>query len=262
MDEFGFTIAAGNRAEISIGYFGHSVWNPWRPAPNDDPGYELEEDQNTSFITLDHLAQIGADEVSHPVNLSVAQLQRRFLMLYTEWLGRVRSGAEDKIWTFGFVYHPNYTDRYLNDLSEFLDWLDRYFIGKTTPEGYTIARYATIGEIAQEFLDWEIAHPGASSFSYVRGEPYPYTYAFIPTILEDSAYEEHVNLGDAISCFRFSTGGQLIYLLWSDAGDKSVDLSQIINGQVSVIDFTGQENVQEASRVQLTEKPLIVKPFP
>ena len=91
-------------------------------------------------------------------------------MLYTEWLGRVRSGADDKIWTFGFVYHPNYTDRYLNDLSEFLDWLDRYFIGKTTAEGYTIARYATIGEIAQEFLDWETAHPGASSFSYVRGD--------------------------------------------------------------------------------------------
>jgi hypothetical protein len=260
MDDYGFTIAAGDRAEISIDYFGHAVWNPWRPAPNDEPGYELEEDLSASFITLDHLAQIGADEVSHPVNLSVPQLQRRFLMLYTEWLARVRTGAADKVWTFGFVYHPNYTDRYLVDLSEFLDWLDANFIGKTTPQGYTIARYATVEAIAQEFETWEVANPGISSFSYVRGDPYPYTYALIPTKLDGADYESHLALGTGVTGFLFSQNGQPILLIWSNQGTQVVDISSAMSGQVRVTSMVNEESLQDAAALQLTEEPVFVEP--
>lgn len=260
MDEYGFTVAAGGRAELGIKYFGHAVWNPWKPASNDEIGHEIEEDLNASFITIDHLAQIGADEVSHPVDLSIPQLQRRFLMLYTEWLTRVRTGADDKIWTFGFVYHPNYTDRYLDDLSEFLDWLDENFIGKTTSQGYTIARYATIGEIAQEFMGWEAANPGVSSFNYVRGDPYPYTYEFLPTMLDGAAYEQRIDLGEGVTCFRLSKDGKPIYLLWSDQQEQIVDLSQELSGQVHVTDTKGNERVQDTSALSITDKPLLIEP--
>jgi hypothetical protein len=260
MNEFGFTISAGNRAELGIGYFGHAAWNPWRPAANVEPGHELEEDLGTSFVTIDHLAQIGADEISHPVNLSVPQLQRRFLMLYAEWLARVRTGAEDKVWTFGFVYHPNYTDKYLQDLGEFLDWLDEYFVGKTTTQGYTIARYATVGEIAEEFYAWETAHLGASSFSYVRGDPYPYTYATVPTKLEDAAYEAHVDLGAGVTGFRFSKDSRPIYMLWSDLGERTANLPEL-SGQVRATNMAGQESLMDAASLPLTEEPLLVEPL-
>jgi hypothetical protein len=260
MEGYGFTIAAGNRAELSINYFGHMVWNPWRPAANDEPGHDLEEDLTRSFLSLDHLAQIGSHEASHPVDLTVPHLQRRFLMLYVEWLARVRLGAEDKVWDFGFVYHPNYTDRYLADLSEFLYWLDENFVGKTTSQGYSIARYATVGEIAREFTAWEAAHPGTSSFSYVRGDPYPYTYAIVTTKLEDAAYEAPVDLGQGVSCYRFSKEGQAIYMLWSDAGEQTVNLSGQLPGQVRVTDAAGRESLQDASALALTGDPLFVEP--
>ena len=259
MDAYGFTVAAGNRAELSINYFGHMVWNPWRPAANDEPGHDLEEDLTRSFVSLDHLAQIGSHEVSHPVDLTIPHLQRRFLMLYVEWLARIRRGAEDRVWDFGFVYHPNYTDRYIHDLSEFLNWLDENFIGKTTSHGHTIARYATVGDIAREFTAWEAAHPGTSSFSYVRGDPYPYTYATVATKLEDAAYEAHVDLGQGVSCFRFSRDGQPLYMLWSDLGQQTVDLSAHLPGQVQVTDAAGQKSVQDASALVVTQDPLFAE---
>jgi hypothetical protein len=260
MQEFGFTIAAGNRSEKGSSYFGHMVWNPWRPATSDEPGFELAEDPQARYVALDHLAQIGSDE-SHGMDLSVPQLQRRFLMLYAEWLARERTGAEDRVWAFGFVYHPNYGDRYNAELAQFLSWLDEHFVGKTSPQGHTIARYATIGEIAQEFIAWEAAHPGASSFNYVRDDPYPYTYATMPTKLEGAAYEAHVDLGQGVSCFRLAKDGQPIYLLWSDVGERTVDLSAHLGGQVRVTDSAGGQSAQDASALHLTEAPLFVEPL-
>lgn len=260
LEEYGFSIAAGDRAEKGAEYFGHMVWNPFRPAANDKPGHEIEEDLSADFISIDHYAQIGAYEEVHPVNLTVGQLQRRFLMLYTEWLSRERTGAEDRVWVFGFVYHPNYTDRYHYDLNIFLDWLDASFIGKTSPHGNLIAQYATIGEIADQFTTWEIEHPGVSSFSYVQGDPYPYTYAVMPTLLDNAAYETVLNLGAGIQGYRFSRDGEPIYMLWSDTGEQEVDFSRELPGQVRVTDHTGAESVQDSSALRLTSDPLFVQP--
>lgn len=259
MEEFGFTIASGNRSEKGTAYFGHIVWNPWRPATSDEPGHELEEDLSAGYIAVDHLAQIGSTE-AHGMDVSVPQLQRRFLMLYAEWLSRERTGAEDRVWSFGFVYHPNYGDRYNAEITTFLDWLDEYFIGQMSLHGHDIARYATVGEIAEEFYAWEAAHPGASSFNYVRGDPYPYTYAIIPTMLEGAAYEAHVDLGQGVTCFRFLEEGRPIYLLWSDQGERTVDFSAELSGQVQVTDAAGQERTEDASALPLSEERLFVEP--
>jgi hypothetical protein len=260
MARFGFDAAAGDRSEIGTSYFGHTVWNPWRPAANDEPGHEIEEDPNAAFLSIDHYAQIGAFQETHPVDLAIPQLQRHFLMLYTEWLSRERTGAEDRTWVFGFVYHPNYTDRYHADLVEFLDWLDTHFINRPSPHGNTVARYATIGEIVQEHHAWEAAHPGTSSFSYVRGDPYPYTYATVATKLEGAAYEAHVDLGPGVSCFRFSKDGKPLYMLWSDAGEQTVDLSGQLPGQVQVTDSTGQRSSRDASALIATQDPIFAEP--
>jgi hypothetical protein len=260
MEEYGFTIAAGDRAELSQRDFGHMVWNPWRPTANDEPGHELEEDLRASFISIDHLAQIGSHEVSHAMDLSVPQLQRRFLMLYAEWVARVRTGAQDKVWVFGFVYHPNYGDRYTDAVVDFLDWLDQNFIGETTPEGYTIARYASVGEIGQEFEEWEADHPGTSSFNYVRDDPYPYSYPSVASMLENAAYEAEVDMGAGVSCYRLSAEGCPTYMLWSDRGEQTVNLKEL-SGQVRVTDAYGQESFADAAALPLTEAPLFVEPL-
>jgi hypothetical protein len=260
MEDYGFTIAAGDRAEISLGYFGHMVWNPFRPTADDEIGHELREDPSTSFITIDHLAQIGSHEISHHVDLTIPQLQRRFLMMYAEWLSRVRNGTEDKVWTFGFVYHPNYTDRYMEDLSQFLDWLDTHFIGKTSAQGYTIAKYATIGEIASEFEAWESAHPGTSSFNYMRGDPYPYTFATLATRLEGAAFDRFLDLGTEVTGMRFLIEERPVYLAWSNLGELVLDFSAFLSGTVKTVNMSGEEISQEATAIPLSQEPLLIEP--
>ncbi len=260
MEEFGFTIAPGGRSEKSTTYFGHLAWNPWRTSANDELGHELEEDLSVGYVYVDHLAQIGKEE-AHGMDLTVPQLQRRFLMLYAQWLARERTGAEDKVWTFGFVNHPNYGDRYNADIEEFLSWLDEHFIGKTSSHGNVIAQYASVGEIASEYEAWEAEHPGTSSFSYVRGDPYPYTYESMPVMLEGAAYEGDVDLGEGVTCYRLSKEGQPIYLLWSDVGEGTVDFSREVAGQVRVTSARGVSGTEEAAALKVSEEPLFVEPL-
>jgi hypothetical protein len=262
MDQFGFTIASGNRSEKGPAYFGHIVWNPWRAATSDAPGNELMEDSRAGYISLDHLAQVGIKGGAHGIDLAVPQLQRRFLMLYAEWLSRERQGAEDKVWTFGFVYHPQYGDTFNDALVEFLSWLDANFVGKTSPRGNVIAQYATTGDIAQQFEAWEAEHPGVSSFHYGQGDPYPYTYETVPQMLDGTDYEGEVNLGDGVTCFRLSKGGQPIYWMWSDLGTRTADLSSELRGQVRITSAAGQQSTQDASALSLTEQPLFVEAMP
>jgi hypothetical protein len=258
MSEYGFEFASGNRSEKGTSYFGHTVWNPWRPAALDIPGQELAEDLSADFIAIDHYAQIGSSE-AHGMDLSVPHLQSQFLMLYTEWLSRVHRGAEDKVWTFGFVYHPNYGDKYNADLVEFLDWLDENFVGKTTPDGYTIARFATVSVIGQEYLDWEADHPGISSFNYQSDGPYPYTYYIIPEMMQDAAYVGELSMGSGVSCYQFTRNGRGLYLIWSNSGNQTIDFSSTLVGQVHLTDSSGIESTQDASALPITDEPLFVE---
>jgi hypothetical protein len=189
-------------------------------------------------------------------------MQRHFLMLYTEWLSRERSGAEDRVWTFGFVFHPEDGDTFNDALVEFLDWLDDNFIGKVSPHGNIIARYATINEIANEYTAWEAAHPNTSSFNWVAGDDYPYTYAVVPKMLEDVVYNSQIDLDDGVSCFKLIKETQPIYLMWSDQGERTVDFSGEMSGVVWVTDMKGAQSAQPASALTLKEDPMFVEAQP
>jgi hypothetical protein len=259
MADLGFTYAAGNRSERGLGLFGHIVWNPFRPGASDEPGHEIEEDLDAAFIQIDHHAQIGtATEAHGMVDTSAEAVKRHFLMEYLEWLTRERTGADDKVWTFGFIYHPNYGDRYNEDLVEVLDWLDRYFIGKTSPHDNMIARYATVAEVGEEFLAWEVEHLGVSSFSYLAGDPYPYTYFALSGLLENAVYVDKVDIGQGMQCYELMKGNVPIYLLWSDSGEKVVDISSLMSGSVSVTDGYGESWIADASSLSLTAVPIVL----
>jgi hypothetical protein len=259
MDAFGYRFASGNRTEKAPFYFGHIVWNPWRPAALDEVGYELLEDLAASFVSVDHYAQIGAAEEAHAeVDVTPSGVKRNFVMLYAEWLSRVRRGVEDRVWFFGFVHHPNYADKYNSDITDIFSWFNQHFVGKKTREGYTIARYATVSEVGEEYLAWEKEHPGTSSFNYVRGDPYPYTYSVLPTKLKEARYETDVDLEAGVTCFRFSDDGQDLYLLWSDDGERMVNLREL-SGQVQITDTSGRTSSVDASAIPLTEEVLFAE---
>ena len=100
---------------------------------------------------------------------------------------------------------------------------------------------------------------GTSSFSYRRGDPYPYTYATLPAMLDGAGFETAVDLGPGVSCFRFSREGRPVYLLWSDRGKQTANLHEL-SGQVRVTDAAGGESAQDASSLHLTAEPLFVEP--
>jgi hypothetical protein len=195
------------------------------------------------------------------MDVTVPQMQRRFLMLYAEWLARERSGAEDKVWTYGFVVHPNYGDQYNADIQKFLSWLDEHFIGKASVHGNVIARYSSVGEIAAEYEAWEDKHSGVSSFSFQADDPYPYTYELAPIMLEGAAYVGDVDLGEGVNCFQLSKEGHPIYLMWSDIGERTVDFSGEVAGQVRVTKVAGAESTQDSAAIDVTEEPLFVEPL-
>jgi hypothetical protein len=259
MEEFGFSIAAGQQGESAINFFGHIIWNPWRPTSSDDPGLSLTEDLNTNFIAVPHLAQIGIRGGVHGTDLSLEQIQRRFLMLYIEWLRRERTGAEDKVWSFGFVYHPEDGDVFNDTFADFLTWLDANFVGKTSPHGNIIAQYASIGEIADQYIIWEDQHPGTSSFSYKIDDPYPYSYEILPNLLGDAAFEREVDLVEEVTVYQFLQEGKAIYVLWSDKGEVTIDFSSELSGEVTTINSAGLQTVVNSSAITLSEEPLFIQ---
>jgi hypothetical protein len=54
--------------------------------------------------------------------------------------------------------------------------------------------------------------------SYVLDDPYPYTHAIVPEMLVEADYEDNVNLGDGVTCLRFSKSGKPVCLLYSNSG--------------------------------------------
>lgn len=88
----------------------------------------------------------------------------------------------------------------------------------------------------------------------------PNTYTIVSEMLDEEPYEETVNLGDGVTCFRFSKNGETIYLLWSNSGPRMINFSSQLSGQVHFTDAHGQTGVQNSTTLQLTEEPLFVEP--
>jgi hypothetical protein len=51
-------------------------------------------------------------------------------------------------------------------------------------------------------------------------------------------------------------------MMWSDLGERTVEVSTQVSGQVAVTDATGETRVQEASNLTLTPDSLFVEPAP
>ncbi|TKJ36834.1 hypothetical protein CEE37_14715 [candidate division LCP-89 bacterium B3_LCP] len=169
-----FLCGPGNRSEKGPDYLGHLLRHPFRPASDNRLGHEIEEDLNSSFIYIDHFAQIGYEN-AHGYNCSAPALAAAMDECYQDWLAaEIIQGdsLEHKVWTFGFLTHLWLYEQYFEQqITLLLNYMDSHYVGQYTPRGNLIARYATCNEVTNEFIAWEASHPGESSFSYIH--PYP-----------------------------------------------------------------------------------------
>jgi len=261
MAKYGYDIGLGNRPEIFLSRFGHIVWNPWRARCSDDPARALEWDHTVGFVSIDHRAQIGSTTSHGGVDSRSDTLKRMFLMVFVEWKVHEMNG-EDKIWSWGVVHHPNYGDRYNSHIEDFFSWLSQYFIGKTTPRGNVIAVYATASEVADAYYAWESKHPGEVPFSYVDGDPYPYTCWYSHEKLLSATYLGVISgLPQGVYAFKFKDkNGKIFVLAWyNDKGSIKVNFSSVFTGSVVVTTPTGSTSVTQASSVTLTELPVFIE---
>lgn len=58
---------------------------------------------------------------------------------------------------------------------------------------------------------------------------------------------------------NFAKEGQPIYLLWSDQGERTVDLSGELGARARVTDAAGMETTMDANALPLTEEPLLAQ---
>ncbi|MFQ6059023.1 MAG: hypothetical protein ACE5MB_09130, partial [Anaerolineae bacterium] len=261
----GFTIAPGT-GEQGAYYIGHLVWNPWRPGVG--PG--LPEDlSNTQYVAVPHLPQIGKAEYHGPpewrwfADLRLDNLKRRFLMAFLEWREHERLGQDDKVWVWGVATHPQVTGQVRDQITAFFAWLNENFIGQATPRGTTIARYATVRDVYEEFLAWEGANPGVSSFHWEPGDPYPYSLPGMVEALQDAEYEEAITTWQAVgvAAHRLSRAGTPVYVLYSDQGKQIVDFSSQEPGLLRVTDGQGATELVDSTALTVTEAPIFVTPL-
>ncbi|NIV30295.1 MAG: hypothetical protein GWN58_12615, partial [Anaerolineae bacterium] len=220
-------------------------------------------------------------------DLSIPAMQRKLLHLYLEWRHRQRSldPIDEKIWVFGWHEHTNNLLRHdsaygntrnlRDEVQEFVRWLNENFIAGG------IAEYASIGEVAQEFNAWEEAHPGQSSFNYpVRErdwEAYPYRLKGLTRELMYAHYEreitafrdQDVHVHELLKTdgrnWRYEAGRIVslkptwpIYLLWSEAGEQTIDVSSALSGTIRCADGeTGATASQSGTTLRVTEVPII-----
>ncbi|MCS6903123.1 MAG: hypothetical protein NZO41_02455 [Candidatus Bipolaricaulota bacterium] len=226
-------------------------------------------------------------------DLSIPAMQRKFWHLSLEWLQRQKSTnpADQRVWVFGWTEHTNnlfaddnrYGDnRNLRDeVRQYVTWLNENFINKRTLDGKLMARYATSETVMKAFQAWERAYPGQSSFSYpvrVRDwEVYPYRLKGLTRELMYAHYEQEITAfrAQGVNVHKLvKTDGRYwvyqngrvvstrptwdIYLLWSDADEKIIDLASVLSGTIKCVDGrSGAETVQAAAALRVTEEPII-----
>ncbi len=177
----GFKIETNFTEECFYEYFQHSVWNPFRP---DTTGMLWEDPDQRIYVRTPTAEVIGGTGTHYgaPQDGTVPARQKDLIMLLlNKWY--LESKGIEKVWDIALTlhfYNLNPPDPYDHELSQrrdefkrFVEWMNKYFIGKDV-------KWSTPDEIYEEFIAWENAHPGESSFEY-KGEhefdlenyPYP-----------------------------------------------------------------------------------------
>ncbi|MCX7826757.1 MAG: hypothetical protein N2689_14550 [Verrucomicrobiae bacterium] len=293
--EKGFDTLTGGRNEAMNLFFDHDVYTPWRPAMD----WPLGEDLTSRWILVPQSPVPGQIGEHAPIprgvpeeytrgmrrmiwqDLSIPALKRKFLHLYLE-----HRRATGKVWVFGWHEHTNdlFPDeapgprrKLRRELVELIEWLNANFIGKG-------ARYANTDEVRDEFLAWEKAHPGQSSFNYPARtrdwKQYPYQLKGLARELmyahhaqEITTFKRHgvhvhkllrtdgrnwETRGKEVICRKPPVN---IYLLWCEKGTQTIDLSQVLGSPARQVEsHSGKETIVDTARLTVSEMPMVLIP--
>ncbi|MFH1735100.1 MAG: T9SS type A sorting domain-containing protein [bacterium] len=265
MVEYGFEITGGGPTEPFMGYFGHLPWNPSRPSPE---SFLIEDVNQRDFFQVPHFPQIGMTGLHGGGNPSYFDLifesmQSEFLKCFLEWRRHDRLNDDNRVWTFGWNTHGWQTTQYRDVIMQFLGWMNQHFVNHTSPYGSTIAQYASFNQVRDSFYAWEDANPGASSFSYEPGQPYPYSYPFLVEFLAYNKYIDFIpawqNLGISCHALVDSSGNAPRWVLYKNFGEETIDFNSIYQGMMHVLDpVTGEVTPVQSTGVWVTEEPIIL----
>ena len=239
MEEFGITVREPGPEEDYYGYYGHHIWNPYRPSTDN----AMAEDLSASFVQVVSGPVIGKSGIHHGTlqDMSAESVKRQFLQLYINWRHSERSGAPEKIWTWGWGSHahdfsPESDSR--TDLLDVVDWLEDNFRDRVEPTGTQVMEYATEMQVGDAYEVWEAANPGESSFSFdslsIDWDEYPYLMP-VAVAMQDYLWEADLDLTCGVDAFQLDKAGDDAVVMWRDLGLTHVDLSDVFSTTVSVL---------------------------
>jgi len=239
MEEFGIGVREPGPEEDYYAYYGHHIWNPYRPAADN----AMAEDLSAPFVQVVSGPVIGKAGVHHGImqDMTAEAVKRQFLQLYINWRHDDRTNAPEKVWTWGWGSHahdfsPGSDSR--ADLMDVVSWLEDNFSDRVEPNGSQVMQYATHMQTAEAYEIWETAHPGESSFSFdslaIDWDEYPYL-APVAIAMQDYLWEADLDLAGAIDAFQLNKDGHDAVVLWGEMGVSPADLSSIFSTKISVL---------------------------
>ncbi len=265
MEEFGFRVREPGPEEDYYGYYGHHIWNPFRPATEN----AMAEDLSAPFVQVVSGPVIGKASIHHGTlqDMTAEAVKRQFLQLYINWRHADRSGAPEKIWAWGWGGHAHDFSAGSDsrtDLLDVLGWLEEHFGDRVGSSGTQAMLYATQAQTGEAYEAWEMDHSGESSFSFeslsVDWEEYPYL-APVSTAMRDYLWEADLELGADVDAFQLDKSGDDAVVLWREAGVSTVDLSGVFSTTVDVLGLeTGVVHGSKvnAANVLVQGEPLFV----
>lgn len=267
----GFIIETASRGEFFTDIFYQNPWAPWRPS---DKGPLLEDLSYRGHVAIPIGAVLGSvgEHMYRWQDNTVAQKKKEFIQLYLERLYRQYHGLESRIWTFGWHEHPKnlfeegeetyYLSLLRDELIDMITWLNENFIGKKDGMGNLVAKYSTINEVYNAFIEWEKEHPNTSSFqynlSYADIDAYPYVLKGLARELANAHFVDFISLpinGLTIAEFEVAPS--------SLRGEKDAYWHVRGNGEIVALDSvneTGNEVELKTVYVMWSEKRVKINP--
>jgi hypothetical protein len=284
--EYGLTVETGGRNELFNMIFDHDVFTAWRPSTR----LELGEDPNNQvYVCVPQLAVPGNIRPHQGVfqDLSIPAMQRRFLQIVMERREHERLGLPPKAWTFGWTVHdfdihpaegPMRRISQRRNIEQLVAWINENFVPDT-------ARWDTPNGVADAFRELAGRQPAASHFRYPHRrrdwEAYPYRLKGAAHALIGSHFVRALADGGApgIRAFelaRVKPGAEWftdennevrvkgettrLFLVWSDGGRQSLDLSRYAAGKGRLIrGASGESAVVELKAILVGEEPVIIE---
>lgn len=239
MEEFGIEVREPGPEEDYYGYYGHHIWNPYRPSTAN----AMSEDLSGPFVQVVSGPVIGKAGIHHGTlqDMTAESIKRQFLQLYINWRHAERTGAAEKVWTWGWGGHAHDFSTGSDsrtDLVDVLDWLEDNFRNRVEPSGTQVMEYATHMQTAEVYELWEADHPMESSFLFdslaVDWDEYPYL-APVAITMKDFLWEADLDLSVDVDAFQLAKSGDDAVVAWRELGPDHVDLSGVFSTTVGVL---------------------------